>query len=146
MLTLRLAATFALFLVPLALASADNAAKGDLGKFQGNWTTEIGPEKNIKLKVAFADTKVTVSGTSPQGDAFELRGEIKLDENAKPHKTLDWLNFTTSSGENAPSNLAIYMLKGDTLTVCSGGPGNERPTEFKAGEGGRPSLIVLTRE
>src|SRR5262245_22377723 len=148
MLAPRLAATFALVLVPLALAMADDkAAKGDLARFQGNWTTEIGPEKNIKLKVAFADAKVTVSGTSPQGDDFELRGEIKLIENAKPHKTLDWVKFVDLQGNEIAENPAIYeIVDADTIRVCSGGPGGNRPAEFNEGDGGRPSLIVLKRE
>jgi len=152
MLTPRRSATFALLMVfPLAaIATADDkatSAKGDLAKFQGQWTTTIGPEKNIALKVTFAEQKVTVSGTSPQGDAFELRGEIKLDDTAKPQKTLDWVKFVDLQGNEIGENLAIYeIVDADTIRICSGGPGGDRPTEFKAGDGGRPSLIVLKRE
>jgi len=145
--TLRLAATFAL--LPLAIAAADDkaAAKGDLAKFQGNWTTQIGPEKNITLKVTFAENKVTASGAGPQGNTFEIRGEVKLDENAKPHKTLDWVKFVDTQGNEIADNLAIYEFDGaDTIRVCNGGPGKDRPTEFKAGEGAAPSLIVLKRD
>jgi uncharacterized protein (TIGR03067 family) len=118
---------------------------GDLAKLQGRWSGKAGREQTTSVTVTIQGTSASFSISGPRGQR-QSKGEIKLDENAKPHKTLDWLNFTTSSGESAPSNLAIYTLKGDTLTVCSGGPGNERPTEFKAGERGRPSLIVLTKE
>ena len=30
--------------------------------------------------------------------------------------------------------------------TCLGGAGNERPTEFKAGEGGSPLLLKFTRK
>jgi uncharacterized protein (TIGR03067 family) len=148
MLTPRRSATFALLVFPLAIAMADDkATKGDLAKFQGKWTTQIGPEKNIALKVTFAEQKVTVSGTSPQGDAFEIHGEIKLNDSAKPHKTLDWVKFVDQQGNEIGENLAIYeIVDADTIRICSGGPGGDRPTEFKAGDGGRPSLIVLKRE
>ena len=76
----------------------------------------------------------------------ESKGEIKIDEAAKPEKTLDWVNFTTKTGDKAPVNLGIYELNGDAITICNGGPGNERPTEFKAGEGGQPQLFVLNRK
>jgi hypothetical protein len=34
-----------------------------------------------------------------------------------------------------PEILAIYELSGDELRICNGGPNNDRPTEFKAGDG-----------
>ena len=30
--------------------------------------------------------------------------------------------------------------------MCSGGPGNDRPKEFKAGDGGPPNLVTLKRQ
>src|SRR5262249_52431102 len=85
--------------------------------------------------------------TSPQGDDFELRGEIKLDETAKPHKALDWVKFVDLQGNEIAENRAIYeIVDADTIRVCSGGPGGDRPTEFEDGDGGRPNLIVLKRE
>jgi uncharacterized protein (TIGR03067 family) len=131
----------------VAVAVGDEPAlSGDLAKLQGQWTALFGPQKNIPMVVTVKGTGVTLAITRPDGQQHESKGEIKIDENAKPHKTLDWVNFTTRSGEKAPENLAIYTLDGDTLTICSGGLGNERPTEFRAGEGGKPSLTVLTRE
>ena len=125
---------------------ADTSPKGDLGKLQGKWTAKVGPEKNIPLVMTVKGNAVTLAFTGRDGAERELKGEIKLDDAAKPHKTLDWVKFTRLNGEEAPANLAIYELDGKTLKVCSGGPGNERPTEFKAGEGGPPNLIVLTKE
>ena len=119
--------------------------KGDLGKLQGQWTATFGPQK-IVVVVTIKGTAATLTFTLPDGQSRESKGEIKVDENARPNKTLDWVNFTTRSGEPAPPSLAIYKLDGGTLTICSGGPGNERPTEFKAGENNRPRLLVLTRE
>ena len=147
--TLRLAATFALLCSPLALAAADDkaAAKGDLAKLQGKWTTQIGPEKEINLTVTFADHKVTASGARPQGDKFEVRGEVRLDENAKPRKTIDWVKFVDPDGNTIADNLGIYeFTDADTVRICNGGPGKDRPTEFKAGEDAAPSLIVLKRD
>ncbi|MFO0951975.1 MAG: TIGR03067 domain-containing protein [Isosphaeraceae bacterium] len=121
--------------------------KGDLAKFQGTWTGEAGPERNIPISVEVKGTDVTISLTTPDGDERSMKGELRLDESAKPHKAITWHHFVRPDGSEAPENLGIYAFEGDdTLKVCSGGPGNERPTEFKAGEGGPPNLIVLKRK
>jgi hypothetical protein len=57
-----------------------------------------------------------------------------------------WVKFVRPNGQEAPDNLGLDEFNGKTLQICNGGPGNERPTEFKAGEGGPPPLVVLTRE
>lgn len=125
-------------------ASAD-ASKGDLAKLQGKWSAMVGPEKNIPLVVVFkgnsASFKLTV-----QGEEREFAGEIKLDESAKPHKTIDWVKFKRPNGEDAPENLGIYEFDGKDLKICNGGPGNERPTEFKPGDDDHPRLIILKKE
>jgi uncharacterized protein (TIGR03067 family) len=120
---------------------------GDQAKLQGRWSAKVGPEKNISIVLTIQGSSATLVIGAPNGQR-ESKGEIKIDETAKPQKTLDWVNFTNASGQTAPApNLAIYKLAGDNLTICSGGLGNERPTEFKAGpENKNPSLIVLTRE
>jgi uncharacterized protein (TIGR03067 family) len=131
----------------VARADAPAATKGDLGKFQGSWTTTFGTEGNLKLTVTFKESAVTVSGTTPDGDAFEIMGEVRLNDEAKPHKTLDWVKFAGPDGNDLPDNLSIYKFDdADTIRICNGGPGQERPTEFKQGDGAHPSLLVLKRE
>jgi uncharacterized protein (TIGR03067 family) len=140
---------FVLTRKPAAGASetaAATAAGGDLGKIQGRWTGKVGANQQATLTVAIKGTSVVLSIPTAEGQTRELKGEIKIDENAKPHKTLDWINFTNPRGQTSPPNLAIYKLSGDTLTICSGGRGNDRPAEFMAGENNRPSLMVLFRE
>ncbi len=128
-----------------AAGTDDQTPKGDLAKLQGTWTAKVGPEKNVPLTLAIKGSAVTLKFTGRDGQERDLKGEIKIDETAKPHKTLNWTNFTRPDGEAAPENLALYELDGKTLTICSGGPGNARPTELKAGEGGPPNLIVLKK-
>jgi uncharacterized protein (TIGR03067 family) len=63
------------------------------------------------------------------GQEYEITGEIKLDEDAKPYKTIDWVEFVRPNGQEALDNLGLYEYNGETLRICNGGPGNERPTE-----------------
>ena len=128
-------------------ARADDKPKGDLAKLQGRWTTKAGPNRDIDVTLVVEGKAVTVKGTTPNGEDFEMKGEVVVDETAKPHKAIDWVKFTRPDGTDAPENHGIYAFEGDdTVKVCNGGPGNERPTEFKAGEGGPPQLFIMKRE
>ena len=121
--------------------------KGDLAKLQGDWTAKVGPEKNIEMVITIKGNTVTLKFDTPANGEVELKGELKIDEAAKPQKTIDWVKFIGPNGEAAPENLGIYDFPdADTVRFCSGGPGNERPTEFKQGEGGPPNLVVVKRK
>jgi uncharacterized protein (TIGR03067 family) len=132
--------------LPAAAAADEPAPAGDLAKLQGQWTAMFGPQKDIPLVVTIRGSGVTISITRPDAPTRESKGEIKIDEAAKPYKTIDWINFKGPEGNAAPANRGIYTLNGDSITVCNGGPGNPRPTEFKAGDGGPPQLLVLNRK
>ena len=135
----------ALLLLPGTLrADDDPAPEGDLAKLQGKWKTNVGPDKDIPIVVEIKGNKVTVSFTNRQGEKVELKGEVKINENASP-KTCDWINFKRPDGTDAEPNLGIYKIEGDIFTVCNGGPNNPRPTEFKEGDNGPPNLLVLER-
>ena len=126
-------------------ATKPDEIKGDLAKLQGEWGALVGPEKNVPVTVKIAGKTVSLA-FAINGEDREMKGELKLDDAARPHKTIDWVKFVRPDGEEAPANLGIYTLDGDKWTVCSGGPGNERPSEMKAGEGGPPNLIVFTKK
>ncbi len=123
------------------------AAKGDLDKLQGTWTAKVGPDKDIVIAITIKGKAVTLKISTPNSGDFSVDGEVKIDETAKPHKTIDWVNFKKDDGEAAPDNHGLYeFVDANTLRLCSGGPGNDRPTEFKAGDGGPPNLVVMARQ
>ncbi len=119
--------------------------KGDLAALQGEWTAQAGPEKNVPVTMKIKEKTISLA-FELNGDAREIKGELKLDDSAKPHKTIDFIKFTRPDGEDAPANLGIYTLEGDKFTVCSGGPGKERPTEMKAADMGQPTILVFTKK
>ena len=124
-------------------AKKDDAPKGDLGKIQGKWSAMVGPEKNIPIIVEFKDKSANILVTV-QEQELKIKGEVKLDETKTP-KQWDWTKFETPDGNNVEDNLAIYKFEGEKLIMCSGGPGGQRPTEFKQGAGGPPELVEFTR-
>ncbi len=142
----RLVIALSIASLSITLARADDSSPpGDLARLQGTWTAMVGPERDIPITLEVQKQKVTINGKRPGGEDFTLKGELKLDEKASP-KTIDWVKFVGAQGNEAPENLGLYKLEGDTLTVCSGGPGGERPTEFKKGDGGPPQLITFARK
>jgi uncharacterized protein (TIGR03067 family) len=138
-----LSAALLLSLLTVAASADDKAPEGDLARLQGTWTGKYGPDE-IDLTIKIDKEKVTIKGDLSDR-SFEIHGEVKLDEKASP-KRFDWHKFTSAAGEALPDRLAIYKLEGDSLTICTGGPGGTRPAEFKAGDDGTPSLTVYTRK
>jgi uncharacterized protein (TIGR03067 family) len=113
-----------------------DAAKEEQEKLQGVWAlasserdgrAEPGDAANgLELEFA-ADTfrfRLPAGARHPQ--------PYKLDPGAKP-KAIDWL----AGGKHGPSKslLGIYELDGDTLEICWGNEGGERPKEFVTGAG-----------
>ena len=141
------AALFVMIVAGQATAADVKPLKGDLAKFQGTWTTKLGPEHNLDAAITIKGTDVALKLTTPDGQDFEIAGVIKVDEDAKPHKTIDWIKFKTPNGDDAPDNLGLYeFVDKDTVKVCNGGHNNPRPKELKAGDGGDPTLLTLKRK
>ena len=123
---------------------ADPKPTGDLAKFQGKWTGKFGPNGGLDAKITITGKTVEFKILTPDGQDFTLNGEIKVNEVAKPFKTIDWVNFKFDDN-GIPDNLGIYKIEdADTIKLCLGGPSNARPSEFKSEEGG-PQETTLKR-
>ena len=116
------------------VAQEDKALKTDLERLQGTWTViaaeRVGkqiPEEEVKkanLRLIIKGKKFT--GRSFPGEQAGEQGEeadIKIDPSTNP-KTID-------ISRDGKVGLGIYEVDGDTLKICFGREGRERPTEFK---------------
>jgi RNA polymerase sigma factor (sigma-70 family) len=123
-----------------AAAGKDEAPK-DGQKILGTWAVASCEVEGQKVpEERFKETRVTFAPEGKwtrKGDKEE-EGTYKLD----PAKNPKEITFTT---DERGTELGIYKLDGDTLTICLEANGNDRPTEFATKEGSMVNLIVFKR-
>jgi uncharacterized protein (TIGR03067 family) len=113
-------------LFAVAARSDEPKLEGDLKTLQGEWTSK--------------DEQGNVSGTWVfKGDKLSLKAEpgreykitVKLDEKAKPDKTIELDVAEDSPNSKGFKGPGIYKFDGEKkVTICFGADGN-RPTEYK---------------
>ena len=123
----------------------DKPIKGDLAKFQGTWLASAGPNDEVVITMTVKVNAYTATWDSGDGTKVELKGELRVNQDATP-RTIDFFNSQRNDGDDARDNLGIYSFDGEKIKVCVGGAGNERPTEFKKGDGGSPLLLIFAKK
>jgi uncharacterized protein (TIGR03067 family) len=138
----RYLATLVLMFSAVAVDGAERGS--DISRLQGKWTAKAGPKHDVQVLIEFEGKHTRIEIATPQGLKCLVRGEVKLDEKAEP-RALDWTNLVCDDGQELPEMLAIYNLGDKTFTVCNAGPGAERPTAFKDGEGALAGCVTFER-
>jgi uncharacterized protein (TIGR03067 family) len=131
-------------LVSTATAQNEGAGKKELEKFQGKWATAsvtVDGKEEDEIKDRFLVIKGE-KATFLYQDNERGTGSMTLDPGKSPAR----LDFTYEDGPAKGKTLkGIYKFEGDTLTLCYGGFGKDRPTEFASKAGSGTILIVQKR-
>lgn len=125
---------------------APDFTRGDtaeLAKIQGTWTMVSAQRDGQPMPASYTagarriakgdETTVLIDG------AVFLSARMSVDPSKKP-KAIDYL--LTSGASRGKTQLGIYELKGDRLTLCFAKPSKERPDDFSADAGSGRTLSV----
>ena len=125
------------------------AVTGDLAKLQGTWEEEIRPDRVVRSQwIVKGNTVSFVSTLLRNGREVSGTFKLALDEQAKPHRTIDSSHFIRSSKAdiNGPDNVpGIYrFLDDDKIEICNGF--DVRPSEFRDPGQRQGALFTLKRK
>ena len=144
---LRLLSIALLLLLGNIAPAADEPIKGDLARLQGTWTGRTMRDGVLQSTMNIKGDVCSFDNVSPNGEKIGFTSKIEVNEQAKPHKTIDHTDIIRYGGSgNGPDHiLGIYEFVDDnTIKFCNGF--DKRPTEFKNGDGGRLIMFTLKRE
>src|SRR5688500_9704570 len=138
--TSGLLAVLALVIASVAVLAEDakDAKSADLKKLQGQWTAPS--QGGGDVVYTFKDEKVTVKTPNR-----EYKMTVKLDEAAKPSKTIDFHIDEGPDDAKGSTSKGIYKFDGDDKFVFCFIPEGERPTKFEQ-VGTEQFLVELKRK
>jgi uncharacterized protein (TIGR03067 family) len=142
----RVLAVVAVVGLCLAADAKDDAAKKEMDKLKGTWAMTAGegngdplpPEMVKSAKLIVMGDKITLNDGNEKHEAT-----YKVDPTQKP-TTID---ITPTDGpEKGKVMKGIYMLDGDTLKMCLGEAGKDRPAEMASKKGSNSFCVSFKRE
>jgi uncharacterized protein (TIGR03067 family) len=105
-------------------AADDGKISADLKKLEGEWTTPSRGGGDVAY--TFKGDKLTVKAPTR-----EYKMTVKLDEAAKPNKTIDLHIDEGPDDAKGKTSKGIYKFDGDDKFVFCFTPEAERPTKFE---------------
>jgi uncharacterized protein (TIGR03067 family) len=119
------------------LSSMADPRRAEEPSLEGTWLTvaafndegiasSIGEHDPQFFTLTIRDNKLSVQGAKAHFEAV-----YRVDAKHEPK----WIEVTRTVRGKPATFRGIYEVKGDKLRLCLAGPGDERPTAFKHGDG-----------
>ncbi len=116
------------------------ARAGDFARVQGAWVVTYNECKGIPLPQMAGHLFIFKQDRHRLGvDPVDATERFALDETTTP-KRIDF------DDDKSPMIRGIYILRDDELIICSNGPGENRPTEFRTSVFASTVLTKLRRQ
>jgi uncharacterized protein (TIGR03067 family) len=129
-------------------AGGAKKARPDKEAIQGTWiwvSAEAGGKKKPD-----GEFKAKQVATVIRGDTMTVRHKGRETQSAKyrldPTKSPKEIDLTIEQGDRTFVLKGIYLLEGDSLTICQGGPDDARPKKFASEAGPAFGVLRLKRE
>jgi len=132
--------------VLLCSVSLAGPADLDARALQGTWRpTALEHDGSVATEDRLARCRLVLAEqhlTTREGERLLQTATFHLMPSADPPA----IDLTATSGpDRGKVHRGIYKVDGDTLVLCLGGPGQERPREFRSPAGSGHALIILKR-
>jgi uncharacterized protein (TIGR03067 family) len=135
-----------LLVLCLLVAPKDDPNKKDQDALQGDWACD----RFVVAGMPLDDDNAQSMFRTHKGDSYTLYlfrkklagGTFKLDATKTPKQ----IDLIPEGKGKAGVVRGIYKLEKDSLTVCYGAPGKDRPTAFESKMETGHTLTVWTRE
>jgi uncharacterized protein (TIGR03067 family) len=141
------AALALLFTLGLAAAAGGDDTSKNLEQLAGAWTC-VSATSDGKPVAEATVKQLRLAVTKEGGYKTERGDEVLFDSTCQidPDRSPKQIDLIGTEGENkGKAAQGIYVLDGDTLTICYTMPGKERPKEFESKPGSAATLIVWKR-
>ena len=135
-----------LLVLCLLAAAKDDPNKKDQDAMQGDWACE----RFVVDGGALDDDNAQSIFRTNKGDDYTLYlfrkkiggGTFKLDATKTPRQ----IDLIPEGKGKVAAAKGIYKLEKDTLTICAGAPGKDRPVAFESKMGSGHTLSVWKKE
>ncbi len=134
---LGLALALAALIGTAAVRGADDKIDGDLKKIQGKWSVPSSQGGKVTYTIEGDKLKVVAPTRS-------YAMTLKLDESAKPEKTIDFQIDEGPDDSKGKTSKGIYKFEDDKFVFCFA-PEGDRPAKYEM-EGYEKIVVKLARD
>jgi uncharacterized protein (TIGR03067 family) len=133
-------------LLPLS-AQAEEKGKKDAELIQGTWSPVSLEKSGMKAPDEVTREAKIRFDAEGKGKLLEKPGkESEFTYTLAPDKKIKEIDLIINDGGRERLHKGIYFFLDDTITLCFGHDGDERPTDFGTQAGDKRLLLVLKRD